>query len=282
MTSSDVVVRLRKILKTKKIGHTGTLDPEVTGVLPICIGKATRLAEYLTEQGKTYRCEITFGITTTTQDAYGEILKQESPHITEEDFIGILPGFLGAIQQIPPMFSAVKHQGKRLYELARQGIEVERKPREIYITSIKLMEWVQEDYPKAVLEIDCSKGTYVRTLCHDMGERLGCGAHMSKLIRLRSGPFRLEDSVSLASIEESVAKQDYSFLIPLPQVLDLPRVNLSPQRAKAFRNGLATYISQIKEAETIEECREVQVLSEGEFLGIGIWREQTLCPHKVF
>lgn len=282
MTSSDVVVRLRKILKTRKIGHTGTLDPEVTGVLPICVGKATRLAEYLTNQGKAYRCEITFGITTDTQDATGEIMSKEPPNIGAEDFQQLVPKFIGTIQQIPPMFSAVKHQGKRLYELARQGLNVERKSREIHISSMKFEEWISGEYPRAIFEVDCSKGTYVRTLCYDMGEALGCGAHMSSLVRLRSGPFQIQESITLETIQEYMTKEEYSFLIPFTQVLDMPRVSLPSHRGLAFRNGLSTYISQVEEAENSDEGKIVQVFSEGEFLGLGIWREQALCPYKVF
>lgn len=282
ITSSDVVVRLRKILNTRKIGHTGTLDPDVTGVLPICVGKATRLAEYLTNQGKSYRCEMTLGITTDTQDASGEILSQKAVNLCAEDFQVIIPKFLGPIQQIPPMFSAVKHQGKRLYELARQGLEVERKSREIRIENIKLMEWISGEFPKAIFEVDCSKGTYVRTLCHDMGSALGCGAHMSDLVRLRSGPFRIHESISLEKIQECINRDDYSFLIPFTKALDLPRVCLPPHRASAFRNGLSTSKSQVEGTSNSEEGIEVQVFSEGSFLGIGIWREQALCPYKVF
>ncbi|AFM01374.1 MULTISPECIES: tRNA pseudouridine(55) synthase TruB [Desulfitobacterium] len=282
MTSSDVVVRLRRILNTRKIGHTGTLDPEVTGVLPICVGKATRLAEYITNQGKSYRCEMTFGIITDTQDASGEILNKAPAHVSAEDFQHIIPQYLGSIRQIPPMFSAVKHQGKRLYELARQGLEVERKSREIHIDHLQLMEWIAGEYPKAIFEVDCSKGTYVRTLCHDMGQTLGCGAHMSDLVRLRSGPFRIQESLSLEAIQSFMEQDDHSFLIPFTQVLDLPRVILPPQRALAFRNGLSTSKSQVEEGAKTDEGCEVQVFSEGNFLGIGIWREQALCPYKVF
>lgn len=282
MTSSDVVVRLRRILNTRKIGHTGTLDPEVTGVLPICVGKATRLAEYITNQGKSYRCEMVFGITTDTQDASGEILHKEPAQVSAEDFQRLIPQYLGSIRQIPPMFSAVKHQGKRLYELARQGLEVERTSREIHIDHLQLMEWIAGEYPKAIFEVDCSKGTYIRTLCHDMGQTLGCGAHMSALIRLRSGPFHIQESLSLETIQNFMEQDDYSFLIPYIQVLDLPRVSLSPQRALAFRNGLSTAKSQIEVGAEIGEGCEVQVFSEGNFLGIGIWREQALCPYKVF
>jgi tRNA pseudouridine55 synthase len=283
MTSSDVVVRLRKILKTKKVGHTGTLDPEVTGVLPICIGKATRLAEYLTNQGKAYRAEITFGISTDTQDATGKPLQIEKVNLTAQNFSQVIPQFLGRIQQIPPMYSAVRHQGKHLYELARQGLEVERQAREIKIKHIELLEWHSYEFPKAVFDVDCSKGTYIRTLCHDIGLALGCGAHMSGLVRQRSGPFKLIDSVSLEVIQTKVEQEDFSFLIPLNRVLDLPRVTISQERVQAFRNGLSTSEGQVETAKnTIKEGTEVQVFNEDTFLGIGVWKEQALYPHKVF
>lgn len=282
MTSSDVVVGLKKILKTKKVGHTGTLDPDVTGVLPICVGKGTRLAEYLTRQGKSYKAEITFGIVTTTQDGSGEVLQENYPEVKEEDFIKIIPRFLGTIQQIPPMYSAVRHQGKHLYELARQGIEVERASREVQIHRLELLRWIPDTFPKGIFEVDCSKGTYIRTLCHDIGGALGCGAHMSDLIRLSSGPFKIEDSIPLNSVKEKVDKGDFDFLIPLDQTLDLLKVNLPPVRGEAFRKGLATARSQIEGVENIDESEAVQVFSEGKFLGIGIWRNQSLCPHKVF
>ncbi len=282
MTSSDVVVSLKKILKTKKVGHTGTLDPDVSGVLPICVGKGTRLAEYLTRQGKAYRAEITFGIVTTTQDRSGEVLQKSYPVVSQEDFSKVIPQFLGTIRQIPPMYSAVRHQGKHLYELARQGIEVERTSREVQIHRLELLQWISDTFPKGIFEVECSKGTYIRTLCHDIGEALGCGAHMSDLIRLSSGPFKIEDSTPLDTIKERVDKGDFAFLIPLDQTLDLVKVTLSPSRGEAFRKGLATARSQIEGVENIDESEEVQVFSEGKFLGIGIWRNQALCPHKVF
>lgn len=281
MTSSDVVVRLRRILKTRKVGHTGTLDPEVTGVLPICVGKATRIAEYLTDQGKSYRAEITLGISTDTQDASGQALQVEKVDLQSEDLSRVIPQFLGKVQQIPPMYSAVRHQGKHLYELARQGVEVERKSREIRIDRLELIEWLPEEFPKAIIEVDCSKGTYVRTLCHDLGLALGCGAHMSGLVRLRSGPFKLAESYPLAEIEEKCLQEDYSFLVPFYKVLDLPRVSLNAQRAQAFRNGLSTSASQIEDAMNYDEGTAVQVFSGEDLLGIGMWREQALCPHKV-
>jgi tRNA pseudouridine55 synthase len=281
LTSSDVVVRLRRILQTRRVGHTGTLDPEVTGVLPICVGRATRLAEYLTEQGKSYRAEITFGIVTDTQDFTGTHLQVQKAEIAAEDFQRVVPQFLGTVQQVPPMYSAVRHQGKHLYELARQGIEVERKSREITIARLELLEWLPGEFPRAVFEVDCSKGTYVRTLCHDIGSALGCGANMSALLRIRSGPFELSGSSTLQEIEEKATHDDNSFLIPIEQVLDLPRVHLNSQRAKAFCNGLSTSGWQIEQADAFKDGAAVQVFNEENFLGIGLWKDQSLCPHKV-
>lgn len=281
MTSADVVAYLRKILKQKKIGHTGTLDPGVTGVLPICIGKATRLAEYLTAQGKYYRAEITFGVSTNTQDAFGEVLQNMSPSISKQDVLDILPDFLGTISQIPPMFSAVRKAGKHLYEYARQGIEVERALRQVNISKLTLEYWQKGEYPKAILDIECSKGTYVRTLCHDIGEALGCGAHMSYLLRLRSGPFRIEDSWTLEEIETAVSGNDFSFLLPLNTGLDLRTIKLPYSRGNAFRNGLPTRIEQGLNF-AIEEKAKFQVLAEDELIGIGEWRNGQLYPYKVF
>lgn len=281
MTSSDVVIWVRKHLNTRKVGHTGTLDPEVNGVLPICVGKATRLAEYLTDQGKSYRAEITLGIVTDTQDAQGEILRSTQPELKVEDFEKVLPQFMGSIQQIPPMYSAVRHQGKHLYDLARQGIEVERVPRTINIQRLEFLSWQDGSYPKAVFEVDCSKGTYIRTLCHDIGNALGCGAHMSKLVRLRSGPFRLEESWTFEQITKAIEEGKDDFLIPVNRVLDLPRIYLTPERAQAFRHGLPTSQRGLFE-QNLPESGQVQVFIENEFIGIGKCNDQSLYPYKVF
>jgi len=281
MTSSDVVVWLRKRLNTRKVGHTGTLDPEVNGVLPICVGRATRLAEYLTDQGKSYRAEITFGIITDTQDAEGKVLHSIRPEVKADDFLKISPQFLGSIQQIPPMYSAVRYQGKHLYDLARQGIEVERAPRTINVQRLELLSWQESEYPKAVFEVDCSKGTYIRTLCQDLGDALGCGAHMSKLVRLRSGPFRLEESWTLEQIGEAIEQGRVDFLIPFNRVLDLPKIILTPERAVAFRHGLPTSEREIFGGH-LPETGQVQVFTENEFIGIGKCQDQSLYPYKVF
>lgn len=281
MTSSDVVVWVRKHLKTRKVGHTGTLDPEVNGVLPICVGKATRLAEYLTEQGKAYRAEITFGIVTDTQDAEGEVLRSIKPEITQDNFLKVIPQFIGTIQQIPPMYSAVRYKGKHLYDLARQGIEVERQPRQIRISRLQLLSWQEGEYPKAIFEVDCSKGTYIRTLCYDLGEALGCGAHMSKLVRLRSGPFKLEESWTLEQISEALEQGHEEFLIAMNRALDLPVVVLTKERAEAFRHGLSTSQRMIL-GQKLPDEGPVQVFAGEEFIGIGKCKDESLIPYKVF
>lgn len=279
MTSSDVVVWLRRLLKLKRVGHTGTLDPGAAGVLPVCVGQATRVAEYFTGQGKAYRAEITFGVTTDSQDAYGKVKTRLVPKLTAQEAEQILPFFRGVITQVPPMYSSVRYQGKHLYEYARKGIEIERRGREAEIYSLALSGWRDEEFPRAFLDVECSKGTYIRTLCHDIGEALGCGAHMSYLLRLRSGPFTLENSWTLEELSERVERHDYSFLRPLPEGLDLPEADLEVQRVKAFLNGLPSAGHTVKGLST--EGLTVQVFSEGRFLGIGIWREGKLYPHKV-
>lgn len=281
MTSSDVVLWIRRLLRTKKVGHTGTLDPGVAGVLPICLGKGTRLAEYITEQGKEYICEVTFGVTTETQDSYGKVIQETKPLLKQRDLESILPNFIGKILQVPPMYSAVRKEGKHLYEYARKGISIEVKPREVSIYKLKLEEWLEGEIPKAILAIECSKGTYIRTISHDLGQTLGCGAHMSYLVRVRSGPFKIQDSWTLEEIEESAHDSNFSFILPLTAGIDLPRVSLSEARANAFRNGLPTRREQVKICDNKSEPL-VQVIENGELIGIGIWREEALHPHKVF
>ncbi|KLU64774.1 tRNA pseudouridine synthase B [Desulfosporosinus acididurans] len=280
MTSADVVAWMRRTLKTKKVGHTGTLDPGVVGVLPICVGKGTRLAEYITEQGKAYLAEVTFGIKTDTQDSFGKTVFEKQPFLKRAEVERELRKFTGKISQIPPMFSAVHKDGKRLYEYARQGISIEREPREVTLYKIELKKWYDEEFPRAILYIECSKGTYIRTLCYDLGEDLGCGAYMSYLLRIRSGPFEIQDSWTLEEIDETVQTSLAPFLLPLTAGIDLPKVYLSAARANAFRNGLSTKRELVRTSEPISNS-QVQVL-EGELLiGIGVWRENSLFPYKV-
>ena len=182
-TSHDVVAKLRGIVGQKKIGHTGTLDPDATGVLPVCLGKATKLCDLLTDKNKTYEAVLLLGKTTDTQDITGEVLEEKSTEaLTEEKVREAIEGFIGDYEQIPPMYSALKVNGKKLYELAREGKVIERKARLVKILDIQILEI---DLPKVRMEVSCSKGTYIRTLCHDIGEKLGCGGCMESLIRTR-------------------------------------------------------------------------------------------------
>lgn len=244
MTSHDCVFKLRKILKTKKVGHTGTLDPEVTGVLPICIGRATKIAEYLTEAGKAYEGEVTLGFSTTTEDASGEKVAEQkvSGTIQRDQILDVLNSLTGTIEQTPPMFSAVKVNGKKLYEYARAGIEVERPTREVTIYEITLLDDRSEFTGETIsfrFRVKCSKGTYIRTLAVMMGERLGYPAHMSDLTRIEAAGFTLEDCMTFAEVEEFMDKgQTEDFLLPLEQGLfHLPKFQISDKVAKKVLNG---------------------------------------------
>lgn len=191
-TSHDVVAIVRKTLNIKKVGHTGTLDPDAEGVLPVCIGQATKLADYIMAERKSYRAEITFGAETTTQDASGEVVEKFDYEFNEEALREAVKSFIGKQTQLPPMYSAIKVNGKKLYELAREGKEIERKTRNIEIFDIKIVDIMPPD--RAIIDVDCSKGTYIRSLCSDIGKKLGWGAYMSQLTRTASGNFHIEDT----------------------------------------------------------------------------------------
>ncbi|MFJ7830130.1 tRNA pseudouridine(55) synthase TruB [Peribacillus sp. NPDC097197] len=244
MTSHDCVFKLRKILKTKKVGHTGTLDPEVTGVLPICIGRATKIAEYLTEAGKAYEGEVTLGFSTATEDATGEKVAEQK--VTEtfqrSQILEVLKSLTGTIEQTPPMFSAVKVNGKKLYEYARAGIEVERPTREVTIHDITLLDDRLEFKGETIsfrFRVKCSKGTYIRTLAVMMGERLGYPAHMSDLVRIEAAGFTLEDCFTFAEVEEFMeSEKTGDFLLPLERgLLHLPKFQINDKVAKKVLNG---------------------------------------------
>ncbi|WP_274608831.1 tRNA pseudouridine(55) synthase TruB [Mammaliicoccus fleurettii] len=245
MTSHDVVFKLRKILKTKKVGHTGTLDPEVSGVLPICIGKATRVSDYVMESGKKYKAEVTIGFSTTTEDQTGELVEQKivNEHTwSTENIRSTLNKLVGEIEQIPPMYSAVKVNGKKLYEYARQNIEVERPVRKVFINSIELTSEISyvDQICKFEIEVECGKGTYIRTLATQVGELLGFPAHMSHLIRLKSGGFSLDQAVKLDDLRE-IVEQDklQNVLLPLEYGLNgLEKITINDEDiVKRIQNG---------------------------------------------
>ncbi len=203
-TSFDVVAKLRGILKTKKIGHTGTLDPDAEGVLPVCVGKATKVCALLTEKDKEYEAVMLLGVTTDTQDITGTVLDRKSVSMPKETVLETIMGFVGESMQIPPMYSALKVNGRKLCDLAREGITVERKPRRITIDSIRITELA---LPRVRMAVHCSKGTYIRTLCHDIGQKLMCGACMESLVRTRVSSFVIEDALRLSEIERLVASE---------------------------------------------------------------------------
>lgn len=235
-TSHDVVAKLRGILKQKKIGHTGTLDPQAQGVLPVCLGKATRVCDLITDWTKEYRCVLLLGMTTDTQDLTGTVLEEKTVDCTEEQVRAVLTGFVGTGSQIPPMYSALKVNGRKLYDLARQGIEVERKPRQITIHSVQIH---RIELPEVEFTVSCSKGTYIRTLCNDAGAVLGCGGCMKSLLRTRVGGFCLEDGLKLEEIARRQAEGTLSqAVVPVDSVfMDLPCLYLSPEAERLARNG---------------------------------------------
>ncbi len=220
LTSHDVVDRLRRHFGFKKVGHCGTLDPSATGLLIIAVERATKLQDRIMSADKTYEGTMTLGVTTDSQDADGEILSEKPvPPLTQDDVEELFSRFRGDIQQIPPMVSAVKHQGTPLYKLARKGKTVEREPRLIHIYDLKVLKL---DSPKIDLRVTCTKGTYVRTLCHDMGELLGCGAHLSNLRRTRSGKFDVKDAHQLDELLQLKREQLQPKIISVLKLIDLP------------------------------------------------------------
>ncbi|ROR30823.1 tRNA pseudouridine55 synthase [Mobilisporobacter senegalensis] len=235
-TSHDVVAKLRGILKQKKIGHTGTLDPDAEGVLPVCLGKATKLCDLLTDKDKTYETVLKLGITTDSQDTTGKILKEQRVTSSKEEIKEVILGFIGDYEQIPPMFSALKVNGKKLYELAREGIEIERKARNVHIHHIEIVR-IDEDEIKMV--VSCSKGTYIRTLCHDIGEKLGCGGCMKNLVRTKVSRFVIEDSLKLSDVEKLRDGDKLGpHIIKIEDMfLDYSKVMVSEEYTKFIYNG---------------------------------------------
>lgn len=236
-TSHDVVAKLRGIVKQKKIGHTGTLDPDAEGVLPVCLGKATRLCDMLTDQSKTYEAVLLLGTTTDTQDITGQILEEkESGYLTEEEARACIAGYVGEYEQLPPMYSALKVNGKKLYELARQGIEVERKKRKVMIYDIYIEKI---SLPRVWMKVHCSKGTYIRTLCHDIGMELKCGGCMESLLRTQVGCFELKDSIKLKEVEAFCAAGKLNqILLPADAVFrNLKEVRVFKQYQALAYNG---------------------------------------------
>ena len=282
-TSHDVVAKLRRIVGQKKIGHTGTLDPDATGVLPVCLGKANKLCDLLTDKNKTYEAVLLLGKTTDTQDITGEVLEEKSTKaLTEEKVREAIEGFIGDYEQIPPMYSALKVNGKKLYELAREGKVIERKARPVKILDIQILEI---DLPKVRMEVSCSKGTYIRTLCHDIGEKLGCGGCMESLIRTRVSTFRIEDAKTLDEIE--TLKQEgklAELLIPIDAMFpSYPKIMVKDDWKAFAKNGNPLDLKMLKEACGQDEETQVRLYDEsGKFIAIYQWKEKKYHIVKMF
>ncbi len=293
-TSHDVVAKLRGILKQKKIGHTGTLDPDAEGVLPVCVGNATKLCGMLTEKEKTYQAVLLLGIETDTQDISGRILRQREVRVSREAVEEAVMSFQGSYDQVPPMYSALKVNGKRLYELAREGREVERKARRVLIRKIGIS---RIDFPEVSLTVTCSSGTYIRTLCQDIGERLGCGGCMKSLLRTRVDCFSMEDSLRLSQIEEQMAEGRMGdILIPVDEMFrQYPRIRMRAEGDRFVYNGnsfeprlICGNAGEIPESATesaFGQREELQVRvydSKGVFVGIYCYAQGVFRPVKMF
>lgn len=262
MTSHDVVSRLRKILNTKKIGHTGTLDPNAAGVLPVCVGKATKLVDVIMEKKKSYRAIITLGKSTSTYDSFGDIIEidENFKMPTEIQILKTIQLFEGKIDQIPPKYSALKINGKKMYDLARQGVEFEVKSRKVFIEKIKLVKIMKDSF---MIDVDCSKGTYIRSLCYDLGRALGTCAYMSFLIRTKSGVFDLENCVTLEEFEEK--KYMFSLDFPIKHFSSLYLIN--EKVLNKYLNGVI-----IEESEIInfvdKNSSQIRVYYQNRFIGL--------------
>ena len=278
-TSQDVVAVLRKVVGQKKIGHTGTLDPDATGVLPVCLGRATKVCELLTDHDKTYEALLLLGKMTDTQDISGEVLEERDPgDLTEEEVRSCIESFIGEYDQIPPMYSALKVNGKKLYELAREGKTVERKSRRVQIHGIRILEM---NLPHVRMKVDCSKGTYIRTLCHDIGEKLQVGGCMEELERTKVGRFLKEDAVTLDEVRQKMEQGEGAELFtPLDQIFaELPAVTVTDAKAWMSYNGNDLPERFLLEKEEWTDGQEVRVYdSRKNFIGLYQYR----APKKLF
>jgi tRNA pseudouridine55 synthase len=281
ITSFAVVRRVKKALKVKKVGHLGTLDPFATGLLPLALGEATKLAQFLLDEPKTYLAAVKLGVETDTQDLTGRITAEFDQLPSMEEVRDAADSFVGEIDQVPPMYSAVHHQGERLYKLARRGEAVEAAPRKVVIHRLAIKE---VELPRLTLEVECSKGTYIRTLAHDLGRALGCGAHLVGLTRLAVGPFRLEEAVPLDEIEKIAGpEQIRRRLIPLARCLPgLKTVRVERQEARRLAQGQTLPWPEPDPA----AGEKVRVVAEGDLVAVATVRGQgagqVLAPVRVF
>lgn len=283
-TSFDVVAIMKKLLHTKKVGHGGTLDPMATGVLPILVGRATKAQDILPDSNKSYEATLKLGISTDTLDITGKILNTHDVECSNSDFISILDNFRGNIFQTPPMYSALKKDGVRLYDLARKGIEVERKPRPINIEKLILLDY-NESENTAKISVTCSKGTYIRSLCDDIGNTLGCGAVMTSLRRTSACGFDISNSISLEYAKNLSASDDLQkYICPIENLfLVYPSIIISEPQTKRFQNGNFLSTNRIKNIDSISTSGIVRVYSNtNEFLGLAKIIDDKLKLYKLF
>ena len=266
-TSFDVVARVRKIAKIKKVGHTGTLDPEASGVLPICIGRATKIIDYIMENKKVYRVTMKLGVVTDTYDLEGKVIREADPsNISEEEALNVVNTFKGDIMQIPPMFSALKKNGVRLYELARKGIEIEREARPITIHSL---ENIKIELPNITMDVCCSKGTYIRSLCYDIGEKLSVGAVMTSLVRIQNGPFTIDEAVNIEDLTEELLNEH---IISIDEALESFEgfVIKNEKFSKLLANGVSVMDNKLYNGIVLKDNKLYRVYDyKGILIGLG-------------
>lgn len=258
-TSHDVVAKLRGISKQKKIGHTGTLDPDAVGVLPVCLGRGTKVCDMLTDRTKEYVARMRLGLVTDTQDISGKVLEERQVNVSREEVLAAINDFVGDIQQVPPMYSALKVNGKKLYELAREGKEVERKARPVTVYEIEVLK---EEHPEYEIRVVCSKGTYIRTLCHDIGQKLGCGGVMSHLTRTAVGEFKITDTYTLEQLQQMADGDSLKkAVVPVEKLFErLPALKVTEAGIKPLQNG-----NQLKPAEVVwSRASEPEKVKEAE------------------
>lgn len=266
MTSFDVVAMVRRVAKMKKVGHTGTLDPAASGVLPVCLGKATKIIDYIMENKKVYRVCLKLGMVTDTYDLEGEVLREkDASHITKDEILNCINSFVGTIDQVPPMYSALKQNGVRLYELARQGIEVHREARKVTIYSIENIKIESND--NIQMDVCCSKGTYIRSLCYDIGEKLNVGATMTALERIQNGPFTKEEAINIEDLTEELLEKH---IISIEKALDsFEKITVNEKFGKLLRNGVKVFDNRMY-SEEVEFNKLYRVYEDnGVFLGLG-------------
>lgn len=284
-TSHDVVAKLRGICKQKKIGHTGTLDPDASGVLPVCLGNATKLCDLLTDKTKEYRAKLLLGCVTDTQDVTGKVLEEHAVTVSEEEVRRTVLSFVGECDQIPPMYSALKVNGQKLCDLARAGKEVERKSRRIIIFSVEIEEI---NLPFVTMTVSCSKGTYIRTLCHDIGQKLGCGGTMANLVRTRSGQFEIGNALRLSEIEKlSREGKIADLLLPTDAFFsDLPAATVRTEADVIAVNGNSLLPKHLEMAQKLPaQGNRLRIYGAGgRFYGVYEWQEEggRFQPVKLF